>query len=58
MGWAVPFVTGYNYSIYWGSGLDFTSMTLEANYNWEPSDNPVIFRFNHTDRRDKYVISL
>jgi hypothetical protein len=27
-GWTMPFVTGKNYRVWWGDGIDFTTMTV------------------------------
>lgn len=55
--WAVPVVTGYNYTVFWGRGnpLDWTSMTVEID-QFQPGDS-VILNFNFTDHREMFNVT-
>jgi len=50
-GWAVPFVTGHKYKVHWGTGIPMEEMKISISENWELTDKPVEFVFNHTQER-------
>ena len=50
--WAMPYVTGHEYRVHWGEGLDFTRMKVELSERWEENDNYVRFSMNFTDVRE------
>lgn len=51
-GWHMPFVTGHRYKVSWGaSGLDFETIQVKVEYNWEDGDSPIEIVHNHTDTR-------
>jgi hypothetical protein len=49
--WAIPLVTGHNYRIHWGEGLDFTTMRYSISNRWQPTDLNVKIMTNFTDVR-------
>jgi hypothetical protein len=47
--WAVPFVTGHKYRIFWDIGqLNWTTMKIEVSPCWQPSDKNVLFNNPYT----------
>ena len=56
-GWAVPFITGYNYLLTFGIlGLDFSSISLEMSKCWNINDNSINLLFNYTERRQDFKV--
>ena len=56
-GWAVPFVTGYNYMLTFGQyGLDFNRILVERSYMWDNTDKNINLMFNYTYRRDDFSV--
>ena len=57
--WALPFVTGYSYNIHWQDGnLDFTHINLYPTNYWRVSDKGVVLRFNYSETREDFNVSL
>lgn len=48
--WAIPFVTGHKYRIYWDKGqLNWTRMRVEVSQMWKPTDKEILFNYPYTD---------
>ena len=57
--WALPFVTGYIYNVHWQDGsLDFTHLNLYPTNYWKNTDKGVVLRFNYSDTREDFNVSL
>jgi hypothetical protein len=57
-GWAVPFITGYNYLLsFTNVANNFDSLALERSKMWDTNDKPINLVFNYTFRRDEFVVS-
>ena len=57
--WALPFVTGYKYNVHWQDGaLDFTHMNLYPTPYWRNVDKGVVLRFNYSETREDYNVSI
>lgn len=57
--WDLPFVTGYSYNIHWQDGsLDFTHMNIYPTNYWSPDDKGVVLRFNYSEIREDFNISV
>jgi len=48
--WAMPFITGKIYNIWWSSGIDWTHLAVESN-QYEEWEKAIIFKFNNTEQR-------
>ena len=46
--WALPFVAGRIYNIWWLTGLDFTHLAIDISQTYEDADEAIIFKFNYT----------
>lgn len=49
--WSLPFVTGQIYQVWWGTGLDFSHLSISSSPLFTASDAAVIFKFNYTLNR-------
>lgn len=54
--WAIPFITGRVYNIWWGSGIDFTHLSVYTSHSFVPADKGIIFKFNYSENRESYRI--
>lgn len=54
--WALPYITGKTYQVWWASGIDFTHMSLFTSSNWNTADQGIIFKFNYTEYREIFEI--
>ncbi len=54
--WSLPFVTGSIYQIWWGSGMDFSHLSMSTSTVYSPTDAGVIFKFNYTLNRELYYV--
>jgi hypothetical protein len=54
--WSLPFVTGKIYQIWWGSGLDFSHLSIVTSTLFNENDAGVIFKFNYTLNRELYEV--
>jgi len=51
--WALPFVTGHKYRIYFDMGqLDITNIKMEMSQRWTPTDKYVEFNLPYVDNRE------
>ena len=46
--WVLPFLTGTTYNIWWGTGIDFSHMSIFASPLFTPTDKGIVFNFNYT----------
>ena len=46
--YAMPFVAGKIYNIWWLTGIDFTHLAIEFSQYYEDTDPAIIFKFNYT----------
>ena len=46
--WALPFVAGRIYNIWWLTGLDFSHLAIEVTQLFEDTDEAILFKFNYT----------
>jgi len=46
--WSMPYITGRIYQIWWGSGIDFTHLSIYTAPNFTPTDKGIIFKFNYS----------
>ena len=54
--YALPYIAGRVYNIWWLTGLDFTHMAMEVSQYFVDEDPAVIFKFNYTENRELYEI--
>lgn len=54
--YALPFVSGRIYSVWWLTGLDFDHLNYESSRVLTASDAGIIFKFNYTLNRELYEI--
>jgi len=54
--WSLPFVSGYTYSVFWSTGLDWTSLTVNPSFYFRSTDDAFILRFNYTTSRELFDI--
>ena len=54
--WSLPFVTGSIYQVWWGSGLDFTHLSIVTTTLFNENDAGVVFKFNYTLNRELYFV--
>ena len=55
--WTAAFISGYNYFLTWGSGLNFEALSVERSSVWESSDKPINLLFNYSNRRDEFKLN-
>jgi hypothetical protein len=51
-----PFISGFTYSAWWSTGIDWTSVTMKPSYYFNPNDDGFIIRFNYTSHRELFDI--
>lgn len=54
--WSLPFVTGQIYQVWWGTGLDFSHLSISSSPLFTAEDSGVIFKFNYTLNRELFDI--
>jgi hypothetical protein len=54
--WAIPFITGRIYNIWWGNGIDFSHLAVVTSPTFVPADKGIIFKFNYSENRESYRI--
>jgi len=54
--WTTAFITGYNYVLTFGLGLNFDSLSIIRSNMWESLDKPINLLFNYSYRRDDFSI--
>lgn len=54
--WGLPFITGRIYNIWWGSGIDFTHLSVFTSPSFVEADKGIIFKFNYSENRELYRI--
>lgn len=54
--WALPFVSGYTYSVYWNTSIDWTSLNINPSFYFKNTDDGFIVRFNYTAPRELFDI--
>lgn len=55
--YAMPYIAGRLYNIWWLTGLDFDSLSMTSSLYMKPTDPAVRFRFNYTLNRELYEIA-
>ena len=57
--WALPFVTGYQYSIHFQNGnLDFNHLNLYPTNYWKSDDKGIVLRFNYSEINEDFNTTL
>jgi len=56
--YALPYITGRMYNLWWLTGLDFTSFKLVSSDYFKDTDDAVLFRFNYTLQREAFDIGI
>lgn len=54
--WALPFITGRIYNIWWGTGIDFTYLDTFTSPSFLDTEKGIIFKFNYSDNRELYRV--
>jgi len=54
--WALPYLAGRLYNLWWLTGLDFTYLKMHSSRYLKESDLAVRFKFNYTLHRELYDI--
>lgn len=54
--WSLPYVTGKIYQIWWGSGVDFSHLSISTSTLFNENDAGVVFKFNYTLNRELYFV--
>lgn len=54
--WSLPFITGRIYNIWWGSGIDFTHVSVASSPSYAPAEKGIIFKFNYSENRERFKI--
>lgn len=54
--YAMPYISGRIYNIWWLTGLDFDHLSVFSSYYMKPTDPSIIFKFNYTLNRELYEI--
>jgi hypothetical protein len=49
--WSLPYVTGQVYAVWWGTGIDFSHISIYTSPNFPSSDPAIIFKFNYSQNR-------
>ncbi len=57
-GWAVPFVTNYDYAISFDQGINFDNLLISRSVFWNSKDSPINLIFNFTERRDDFETTI
>jgi hypothetical protein len=56
--WALPFVMGNTYNVWWNQGIDFTHMAIAPSLYFNSSDPAgLVLRFNYTENRELFEIA-
>ena len=58
--WVFPVITGQEYNVHWGQGIDITSMTGEYSYPelLQGETRGVVLHFNHTERAEEWYFKF
>lgn len=56
--YGLPFITGKIYNIWWGTGVDFTHMSVVSSSLFTAQDMGVLFKFNYSASREMYDVWL
>jgi hypothetical protein len=54
--WGLPFLTGRIYNIWWGSGIDFTHLSITTSPTYTAPEKGIIFKFNYSDNRERFKV--
>ena len=54
--WVLPFLTGTTYNIWWGTGIDFSHISIFTTTLFTPTDKSIVFNFNYTQNRDSFRV--
>ena len=54
--WCLPFLTGTTYNVWWGTGIDFTHMSIFTPSFSTPSDKSIVINFNYTQNRETFRV--
>lgn len=49
--YAMPYIAGRIYNIWWLTGLDFDHLSMSSSYYMQPTDPAIRFKFNYTLNR-------
>ena len=55
--WDIPFPVGQKFNVHWQYGIDWTNITVLRSRMFRESDLGFTLRFNHTDRRDEFIVN-
>lgn len=54
--WSLPFVTGKTYSVWWGTGIDFSHLSIFTTPLYNSNELSTIFKFNYTLNRETFHV--
>ena len=54
--YALPYISGRIYNIWWLTGLDFSHLAIDISKFFVDQDPAIIFKFNHTERRELFEL--
>lgn len=49
--YAMPYIAGRVYNIWWLTGLDFDSLKMTSSNYFKDTDPGIVFKFNYTKNR-------
>jgi hypothetical protein len=54
--WSLPFLSGKLYQIWWGTGIDFTHLSIATSPSFSTNDLGIRFKFNYSASREVFDI--
>jgi hypothetical protein len=54
--WALPYITGRTYSIWWGTGIDFLTLWAFTSPSYNATEPGIIFKFSNVENRELYHV--
>ena len=54
--WALPYIAGRLYHVWWHTGLDFTQLTTYHSNMLTENDPGIMFKFNYTLHRQAFDV--
>lgn len=49
--YSFPFILGKIYNVWWGTGIDFSHLSIFTTPTLDAADPGVVFKFNYTENR-------
>ena len=56
--YAMPYIAGRIYNIWWLTGLDFNHLSMTSSSYMQPTDPAIRFKFNYTLNRELYEVGV